>query len=187
MPNFANYDTAARLDDFTEIVCHLMTKSVVGNQQEPAFATLGDDGTGSADRLRICIERPMKARRRAILIGEPRCRRPGEQRDLPFLLGDLLDCQGNSRVRQLGNRTHPVDVKPAPRDSRAHIRFVLMIANDDLDRFSEDFAADILYSDARGVDRSLASEICVGAGLVVENPDAYDAAGALCIRDASEK
>jgi len=62
-----------------------------------------------------------------------------------------------------------------------------MIADNDLDRFSEGLAADILYSHARGVDRGLASKICVGPGLVVENPDAYDAAGALCIRDAIEK
>jgi hypothetical protein len=187
MPDFANHGTAAGLDDLGEIVGHLMTKSVVGNQQEPALAALSNDGTGCADRLRIRIERPVKARRRAILIGEPRCRRPGEQSDLPLLLGDLLHCQCNSRIRQLGNRTHPVDVKPTSRDGRGHVRFVLMIADDDLDRFSEDLAADILYSHARGVDRGLASKICVRPGLVVENPDAYDAAGALCIRDAIEK
>ena len=104
------------------------------------------------DRLRISVERPVKAGRRAILVGEPRCRRPGEQRDLPLLLGDLLHCQCNSRIRQLGNRTHSVDVKPTSRDGRGHVRFVLMIANDDLDRFSKGFAADSLYSHARGVD-----------------------------------
>src|SRR5207247_2371018 len=113
--------------------------------------------------------------------------RPSEQRDLPLLLGDLLDRQCNSRIRQLGNRTHPVDVKPTSRDGRGHIRFVLMIANDDLDRFSKGFAADSLYGHTRGVDRGFASKICVGTGLVVENPDAYDAAGALRIRDAIEK
>jgi hypothetical protein len=164
-----------------------MTEGVVGNQQEPALAALRDDGTGCADRLGICIERPVKARRRAILIGEPRCCRSGEQRDLPFLLGDLLDCQRNSRIGKLRNRTHPVDVKPTSRDGRGYIRFVLMIADDDLDRFSTDFAAEILCSHARGIDRSLASKICVGPGLVVENPDTFDAAGALCIHDAIEK
>ena len=99
----------------------------------------------------------------------------------------MLDCQCNSRIRQLGNRTHPVDVKPTSRDGRGHIRFVLMIADDDLDRFSEDLAARVLDGHARGIDRRLASEICIRPGLVVENSDPYDAAGALCIRDAIEK
>jgi hypothetical protein len=62
-----------------------------------------------------------------------------------------------------------------------------MIANDDLDRFSKDFAAEILYSHARDVDRGPAPEISIGAGLIVENTNAYHAAGALCIRDAIEK
>jgi hypothetical protein len=101
--------------------------------------------------------------------------------------GDLLDCQRNSRIRQLGNRTDPIDVKPTSRDGRCHIRFVLMIADDDLDRFSEDLATHVLYGHTRGIARSLASEISIRTGLIVENPDAYDAAGALCIRDAIEK
>jgi hypothetical protein len=62
-----------------------------------------------------------------------------------------------------------------------------MIADDDLDRFSEDLAAHVLDGHARGIDRGLASEICIWPGLVVENPDAYDAARALCIRDTIEK
>jgi hypothetical protein len=56
-----------------------------------------------------------------------------------------------------------------------------MIADDDLDRFSNDLAIHVLDGHARGIDRGLAAEICIGAGLVVENSDAYDAAGALCV------
>ena len=99
MPDFANHGAAAGRDNLAEIAGHLMTKRVVGNQQEPALAALGNDGTGCADGLRIRVERPVKARGRAILVGEPRCRRSREQRDLPFLLGDLLDCQRDSRIR----------------------------------------------------------------------------------------
>ena len=187
MPDFANHGAAARLDDLVEIAGHLMAESVVGNQQKPALATFGDDGAGRADRLRIRVERPVKARRRAILIGEPRCRRPSEQRDFPLLLGDVLDRQRNSRIRQLGDRTHPVDFKPTPRDARGHIRLVLMIADDDLDRSSEHLAANVLDGHACGINRGLAAEICIGAGLVVENPDADGAAGALRMRGNIEK
>jgi hypothetical protein len=35
MPDLANHGAAAGLDDLAEIIGHLMTKSVVGNQQEP--------------------------------------------------------------------------------------------------------------------------------------------------------
>jgi hypothetical protein len=63
MPDFANHGTAAGLDDLAEIVGHLMTKSVVGNQQEPALAALGDDGTGCADRLRMNLVRQLRRRR----------------------------------------------------------------------------------------------------------------------------
>jgi hypothetical protein len=104
-----------------------------------------------------------------------------------LLLGDVLNRQRNSRIRQLGDRTHPVDVKPAARDARGHIRLVLMIADDDLDRSPEDLAANVLDGHARGIDRGLAAEICIGPGLVVQNPDAQDAAGALCIRGCIEQ
>src|SRR6516165_1721456 len=91
MPDLADHGAAARLDDLAEIVGHLMTEGVVSNQQEPALAAFGDDGTGCADRLRIRVERPMKSGWRAILICESRCRWSGEQRDLPLLPGDLLN------------------------------------------------------------------------------------------------
>src|SRR5262245_48402683 len=99
MPDFANYSTAACLDDLAEIAGHLMTEGVVGNQQEPTLAAFSDDSTSRADRLRIRVERPMEAGRRTILIGEPGCRRSSEQSDLPLLLGDLLDRKRNSRIR----------------------------------------------------------------------------------------
>jgi hypothetical protein len=104
-----------------------------------------------------------------------------------LLPGDVLNRQRNSRIRELGDRTHPVDFKPTPRDARGHIRLVLMIGDDDLDRFPEDLAANVLDGHARGIDRGLAAEICIGPGLVVENPDADAAAGALCIRGGIEK
>src|SRR5262249_1642022 len=104
-----------------------------------------------------------------------------------LLLGDLLDCERNRRIRQFGHRTHPLDIKPASHEGRGYIRLILMIADDDLDRFSQDLAVYVVDSHARSVDRGLAAEIRIRPGLVVENPDAYDAAGALCIRDAIEK
>src|SRR5215831_19987763 len=148
MADFADHGTAAGLDHLAEIAGHLMTESVIGNQQEPALATFGDDGTSRTDRLRISVERPVKASRRAILVGETGCRRPGGQCDSALLLGDLLDCQRNRRVRQFRNRTYPVDIKPAAYQGRGHIRLVLMIADDDLDRFSEDLATHVLDSHA---------------------------------------
>jgi hypothetical protein len=116
MPDFADHAAAAGHDDLAEIAGHLMTEGVVGDQQEPALAAFGNDGTGRAGGLRVRVERPVKAGRRAILVGQSRRRRPSEQRDLPLLLGDLLDCQRNSRIRQLGDGAHPVDVEPAPCD-----------------------------------------------------------------------
>jgi hypothetical protein len=50
-----------------------------------------------------------------------------------------------------------------------------MISDDDLDRFSEDLAAHVLDGHARGLGRCFASEISIGAGLVVEpNPKTGD-------------
>src|SRR4029450_13825044 len=60
MPDFANHGTAAGLDDLGEIVGHLMTKSGVGNQQEPGLAALGDDGAGCADGL-VALSAPPRA------------------------------------------------------------------------------------------------------------------------------
>src|SRR5215470_2521737 len=48
MPDLADHGAATALDDLAEIVGHLMTEGVVGNQQEPGLAALGDDGTGCA-------------------------------------------------------------------------------------------------------------------------------------------
>jgi hypothetical protein len=62
-----------------------------------------------------------------------------------------------------------------------------MISDNDLDRSSEDLAAEILDGHAPGIHRGLAAEIRIGAGLVVENPDAYGAAGGLRLRDAIEE
>jgi hypothetical protein len=77
MSDFANHGAAARPDDLAEIAGHLMTKSVIGNQQEPALAAFGDNRTRRTDRLRVSVERPVKAGRRTILVGESRCRRSG--------------------------------------------------------------------------------------------------------------
>ena len=104
-----------------------------------------------------------------------------------MLFGDLLYCQRNRRVRQFGNRTHSIDIKPAPHEGRSYIRFVLMIADYDLDRFSQDLAAHLLDSHVRSIDRGLAAEIRIGAGLVVENTDADATAGALCVRRTIEQ
>src|SRR5262249_28251018 len=181
MSDFANHSTAARLDDLTEVAGHLMTESVIGDQEEPTLATFGNNGTSCTDRLRIGVERPVKAGRRAILVGESRCRRSGGQRDFPLLLGDLLNCQRNRRIRQFGNRTHSVNIKPAPHEGRGHVRLVLMITDGDLDRFSQDLTAYVLDSHTRSIDRGLAAEVRIRAGLVVENPDADSATGALCV------
>jgi hypothetical protein len=62
-----------------------------------------------------------------------------------------------------------------------------MIADDDLDRFSKNPTAHILNSHARGIGRSLAAEICIRAGLVIENPDADAAPRALRSRVAIEE
>jgi hypothetical protein len=51
-----------------------------------------------------------------------------------------------------------------------------MIANDDLDRFSEHLPAHVLDGHPRSIDRGFAPKICIGTRLIVKNSNADDAA-----------
>jgi hypothetical protein len=51
-----------------------------------------------------------------------------------------------------------------------------MIADDDLDRFSEHLAAHVLDGHPRSIDRGFAAKICIGTGLIVKYPNAEGAA-----------
>src|SRR5262249_942860 len=59
--------------DAGEVGGHLMTKGIVGREDEPALAALRYDRTRGSNRLGISIEGPVKAGGRAIFIGQSRC------------------------------------------------------------------------------------------------------------------
>jgi hypothetical protein len=71
------------------------------------------------------------------------------------------------------------------RDRGADIGLVLMVGDHDIDRLAEHGAAGILDRHARGNDRAGAAQVGIEARLIVENADANDAVGYLCVRGAA--
>jgi len=67
----------------------------------------------------------------------------------------------------------------------ADIGLVLMVGDHDIDRLAEHGAAGILDRHARGNDRAGAAQVGIEARLIVENADANDAVGYLCVRRAA--
>ena len=144
-------------------------------------------GRAGALRERIGVIGPVDAVRRAGFAGQ--IRRGGARDDVdPVLLaGELLDRERDRRVAEAGDHVHLVHVVPVPARGGGDIRLVLMIGEDDLDRFAQYFAAEILDRHADRRDAARPSEVGIDARHVVEHRDLDRVIGNLGLGRAGEE
>jgi hypothetical protein len=93
--------------------------------------------------------------------------------------GELLDRERHRRMVEADRHVDIFVFKPAARDGGTDIGLVLMIREDDLDRFSQHRTARVLCRHAGGGDRTRTTEIGIETGLVVEHADLDDVVGNL--------
>jgi len=166
-------------DELGGLFLQRVAEGVVGGEEIPAVAALGHQRTAGADRQRVSVVCPVEAIGRALLAGQFGGGGTGDQIDLLLALGNALYRQRHRGGGQLHDRVDLLAVVPLPRDVRGNVRLVLVIGGHDLDGGIEYLAAEVLGSHLRCLERPLAAEIGIHAGLVVEDADLHLAVGNL--------
>lgn len=114
----------------------------------------------------------MKARGRAILVGQFGGGRASEQRDPPALMREPLHRQSYGRIGQVGDGGDIVAIKPCAGNGGGDIGLVLMVGIDHLDAPAEHGSTHILDRHTRGQYSGRPAEIAIKPGLVIQHPDA---------------
>ena len=112
----------------------------------------------------------------ALRPGQLRGRGVGIDVSLVFLRRDAGDRQANSRIRHIDQQIDAI-IEPLPRQTRADIRLVLVVAFDDGDIIAFVGGPEILQRLLDTGDRRLATDIAIGAGEIAAHTDGERFAG----------
>ena len=151
-----------------------MSEGVVGGEEEPGLAAALGDFLRRADRERARVEHPLQGVRVtefSVEVGS--AGRVNDQQALA-LVGDVLDSKAHCRNRHVDNQVDLIAVVPLPRDAGGDVGLDLMIGGNDLDRFAQNLAAEIIDRHLGGGDRAGTVRGRRGPGHVGENADFHD-------------
>ncbi|KGQ02307.1 hypothetical protein BBAD15_g12485 [Beauveria bassiana D1-5] len=133
MTHAAGDGAAQRLDRLGRVGLERVAEGVVDGDEVPGLAARLDRGLGAAGGLRIGVEHPVEADRRAFLVGQRRGGRAREHHDLVLFARDALHRQRHRGIGQVGDGGDAVAVEPFARLGRAHVGLVLVVGRHQLD------------------------------------------------------
>jgi hypothetical protein len=177
VPHRARHPPAARGDHGAGVALEGVAERVVHGEEEPALPAAAQDGVGRAARERVAVEGPVDAVGRAGAACQVRHRGGGVDHQPLLLPRHALDRQRHAAVGDVHDDVHAVVVVPAPRQGRAHVGAVLVVARQHLHRPAEDGAAEVGHRHPRRLDRARPGQVGEEAGLVVQHADPDHAVG----------
>lgn len=155
MADRSENSSARRFHDSRRVLLRGMSERVVRRDEEPCVPTFRDERPGRRVRCGVSVVSPLNVGRRAILVGDARGSRPGDDRYAVFLARNIHHRQRNGRINGIDNYVYTVPIDPLPRPSGCGVLLVTVVGAHQVDRAPSDLGAKILDRKPSSDDRPL--------------------------------
>ncbi|MNF42626.1 hypothetical protein D3C84_236840 [compost metagenome] len=162
VPNLADHLAAIRFDDLADVRFHRVTEGIVGGEDEPVLAAVGEHRLGGAVGQGVGVVGPVDVVGRAVFIGQAGGRRAGNQRQFPGLLHHLARRQHHRGRHHAGDHVDIALIDPLAHGVGADIRLVQVIGAEHDNLLAIDLAAEIFDGHVQRFQATGAGQVAVG-------------------------